>query len=272
MVHADLAKVCLSHHEDDLFDLEKYQINRVYGDESAGQANLHAALILRTADVLQIQKKRVPPVLYKLIDPSNPTSQAEWAKQAGVRAVKPKYLPDGAPSDVVEVHASFDRESAYFGLFCLPAAVRGSGTRALLSMGASGQAERRHVRALPWRVIDSSQVEPLGFEGRSYSFRLDQEKILKLLTGHTLYNDYRVAVREVLQNALDAVGFRKHLNKDEPIGRVDVFWDSKARKLTVRDPGSGMTQDTIENFLLNVGSSFYQSESVLQKRLATSRQ
>ena len=35
------------------------------------------------ADILQIQKKRVPPVLYKLIDPSNPKSQEEWVKQAG---------------------------------------------------------------------------------------------------------------------------------------------------------------------------------------------
>src|SRR6185369_2072452 len=37
----DLAKVCLSHHEDDLFDFDKYQINRVYGDDPEGEANLH---------------------------------------------------------------------------------------------------------------------------------------------------------------------------------------------------------------------------------------
>src|SRR5438477_1912276 len=117
VVRGDLAKICLSHHEDDLFDLDKYQINRVYGDNPDGEANLHyAALILRTVDVLQIQKKRVPPVLYKLIDPSNPKSQEEWAKQAGVRAVKPKLAAGGAESDTVEVHASFNKESAYFGL------------------------------------------------------------------------------------------------------------------------------------------------------------
>src|SRR4029077_8168045 len=62
VVRDDLAKICLSHHEEDLFDLVKYQINRVYGDDPEGEANLHyAALILRSADVLQIQKKRVPP-------------------------------------------------------------------------------------------------------------------------------------------------------------------------------------------------------------------
>ncbi len=265
VVRDDLAKICLSHHEDDLFDLEKYQINRVYGDSPEGEANLHyAALILRAADVLQIQKKRVPPVLYKLIDPSNPKSQEEWAKQAGVRAVKPKATTAGLESDTIEVHASFEKESAYFGLL------------AYLQQFAAKELERCHGWAMqaqqkgatfrfPWRQIDSSQVEPRGFEGRSYGFRLDQEKILKLLTGHTLYNDYRVAIREVLQNALDAVRFRKYLNKDEPTGKIEVIWDSKARKLTIRDTGTGMTQETVENFLLNVGSSFYQSEAVIQK-------
>jgi molecular chaperone HtpG len=96
VIRNDLATICLSHHEDDLFDFDKYRLSRVYGDESEAEANLHyAALILRTADVLQIQKKRVPPVLYKLIDPSNPKSQEEWAKLAGVRAVRPKILSNG---------------------------------------------------------------------------------------------------------------------------------------------------------------------------------
>jgi hypothetical protein len=265
VVRDDLAKICLSHHEDDLWDFDKYQINRVYGDDPEGEANLHyAAIILRAADVLQIQKKRVPTVLYQLIDPSNPKSQEEWAKQAGVRAIKPKTLPAGGESDTIEVHASFDNERAYFGLL------------AYLQQYAAKELDRCHdwtsqankkgsAFQFPWKQIDSSQVEPRGFEGRSYSFRLDQEKILKLLTGHTLYNDSRVAVREVLQNALDAVRFRKHLFPEEPIGKIEIVWDSKARRLTVRDSGTGMTQDTIEKFLLNVGSSFYQSEAVLKK-------
>jgi hypothetical protein len=265
VVRDDLAKICLSHHEDDLFDLEKYQVNRVYGDNPEGEANLHyAALILRSADILQIQKKRVPPVLYKLIDPSNPKSQEEWARQAGVRAVKPKTLTGGGESDTIEVHASFDKESAYFGLL------------AYLQLFAGKELERCHDWAkqaekkgatfrFPWRQIDSSQVEPRGFEGRSYSFTLDQERILKLLTGHTLYNDSRVAIREVLQNALDAVRFRNHLFPEEPMGKIEVIWDSTARTLTIRDTGTGMTQETIEKFLLNVGSSFYQSETVLQQ-------
>jgi len=265
VVRDDLANIFLSHHEDDLFDLDKYRVNRVYGDDPDGEVNLHyAALILRTADILQIQKKRVPPVLYKLIDPSNPKSQEQWAKQAGVRTVKPKKLTGGGESDRIEVHASFKEASAYFGLL------------AYLEQFAGKELERSHDWAkqakkkgstyqFPWRQIDSSQVEASGFEGRAYSFTLDEEKILKLLTGHTLYNDSRVAIREILQNALDAVRFRNHLFPEESMGRIEVVWDTKNRKLIIRDTGTEMTQDTIEKFLLSVGSSFYQSETVLHK-------
>lgn len=264
IVRDDLAKICLSHHEDDLDDLEKYQLNRVYGDNACGEANLHyAAIILRTVDVLQIQKKRVPTVLYKLIDPSNPKSQDEWAKQSGVRAVKPKDASDGSPGSI-EIHALFDKESAYFGLL---AYIQQYAARELarcydwcILANSKGSTLK-----FPWKTIDTTQVEPSGFEGRTYAFKLDQEKILKLLTGHTLYNDYRVAIREVLQNALDAVRFRHHLNPSEPMGKIDVIWDSVKRNLVVRDTGTGMTQKTIENFLLNVGSSYYQSDQVIRK-------
>jgi hypothetical protein len=265
VVRDDLAKICLSHHEEDLFDFDKYQINRVYGDDPAGEINLHyTALILRSVDVLQIQKKRVPPVLYKTIDPSNPKSQEEWSKQAGVRAVKPKKLPGNGESDTIEIHASYDKESAYFGLLAYLQQFAGKELERCYDWAKQAQAKGATYK-FPWRQVDSSQVEPRGFEGRSYSFQLDQEKILKLLTGHTLYNDSRVAIREILQNALDAVRFRKHQFSDEPMGKIEVIWDTKARKLTIRDTGTGMTQETIEKFLLNVGSSYYQSENIRQQ-------
>ncbi len=41
------------------------------------------------------------------------------------------------------------------------------------------------------------------------SFTIDQENILQLLVGHTLYNDSSVVVRELVQNAIDAVKLQK---------------------------------------------------------------
>lgn len=260
----DLALVCRSHHEEDLYDLSKYRVRRVYSDAPEAVANLqYAAIILRSADVLQVQRKRTPSVLFKLIDPTNPISQAEWAKQEGVRAVTPRWDTAGDVG-VVEVHASFESEDAYFGLL---AYLQQYAARELEKCWDWARQARRvgSTFEFPWRLLDSTQVEPLGFEGRIFGFQLDQEKILRLLTGHTLYNNPAVAVREVVQNAIDAVRFRHHLHPDEPRGSVSVAWDPERLELVITDTGTGMTQEIIERYLLNVGASYYQSEAVVQQ-------
>lgn len=265
VVRDDLAKICLSHHQEDLFDIQKYPVSRIYGDNDESEANIqYISIMLRFVDVLQIQKKRVPTVLYKVIDPSNPKSQEEWAKQAGVRAIRIRPRADGAESDTISVHASFDKESAYFGLMAYIQQYAAKEVGRCYTWAMDGQKAGAKHR-FPWKAVDASQVEPRGFEGRTYAFTLDQEKILTLLTGHTLYNDARVAVREVLQNALDAVRFRRHQFPTEPMGEIHVTWDSKQRRLSIRDTGTGMTQEIVEKFLLNVGASYYQSDPVLQK-------
>jgi molecular chaperone HtpG len=68
-------------------------------------------------------------------------------------------------------------------------------------------------------------------------------------------------LRELLQNAIDAVRFQKYLNvkatRDEREGAVTVTWSAGDRLLSVSDNGTGMSLDTIQNHLLRVGSSFY---------------
>jgi molecular chaperone HtpG len=114
---------------------------------------------------------------------------------------------------------------------------------------------------LPWRSIDQQFVETEGFLREQLSFSVDTYRILELLTGHTLYNDTSVVVRELVQNAIDAV----RLQFFDPLsastrdrGRVCIHWDSEARILSVLDNGTGMNEAIIRDHLLKVGSSRYQ--------------
>ena len=114
----------------------------------------------------------------------------------------------------------------------------------------------------PWKVIDDSNIEAQGFIRETFAFHLDQDRILELLTGHTLYNDTDVVIRELVQNSLDAVRLRAFRERQSQSslrpGRVIVGWDPQHRAVTVQDNGTGMTQAIIEKHLLRVGSSFYQ--------------
>ncbi len=85
--------------------------------------------------------------------------------------------------------------------------------------------------------------------------------MLDLLTGHTLYNDPSVCIRELVQNSIDAVRLQ-HFDQDRTRARkeaeIEIRWNSDSRELTVKDNGTGMSQEIIENHLLRVGASRYQ--------------
>jgi hypothetical protein len=49
------------------------------------------------------------------------------------------------------------------------------------------------------------------------------------------------------------------------MGEVKVEWNSQRRQLIIRDNGTGMTQQIIEDHLLTVGSSYYQSAQVREQ-------
>jgi hypothetical protein len=115
----------------------------------------------------------------------------------------------------------------------------------------------------PWREIDDRYIETEGFLKEQFVFTIDQEKILNLLTGHTLYNDSGVVLREAVQNSLDAVRLQ-HGASSSTYGRIEIEWDETERVLMVRDNGTGMTQEIIENNLLKVGSSRYQDDQFVE--------
>ncbi|MFE7190631.1 ATP-binding protein [Kitasatospora sp. NPDC057541] len=261
---ADLAMVCESHHLDDLYEVKKYPVERYYGSSERERANVQfAAILLRSADLLHITSDRTPSVAFRLFNPMDPISQNEWAKQRAVRAVvamkgldKDGALSEDAPQDTVGVHARFTAENGFFGLTSYlkyaEEQLRKSHTWAQHSNAKEGS-----KYYFPWRFIDTSHVEAEGFLTEPFQFTIDHQKILDLLTGHTLYNDTNVVLRELLQNSIDAVRLQYGARSPE-FGRVEVRWDSAERTLEICDNGTGMTQSVIENNLLKAGSSRYQ--------------
>jgi molecular chaperone HtpG len=266
----DLGLVCESHHLDDLDNVDKYKLSRPYGNSAAETANLqYAALLLRTTDLLHITLDRTPSIAFRVLNPSDPISQQEWAKQMAVRSVRPQLgkdregnIDDTAPQDTIEVHATFDAEEGFFGLTSYLSYAQ---AQLQQSHEWTFEAAKHHgvKNEFPWRYIDDSFIETEGFLRKQFEFKIDQARILDLLTGHTLYNDTSVVLRELIQNSLDAIRLQFSGPNGQPgshkeYGQVRIIWDSKRRLLEVRDNGTGMTQEIIENNLLKVGASRYQ--------------
>lgn len=262
---SDLGLVCQSHHLDDLGDLRKYAISCPYGDSDEETVNLqYAAALLRTADLLHITSDRTPSIAFRIINPTDPLSQEEWAKQMAVKRVRPQFgrnrdgsFDENAPKDTIEVHARFFEEDGFFGLTSYLSYASDQIRKTYDWVRSASRAGGGRYE-FPWRYIDDSNIETEGFLRETFEFTIDQAKILDLLTGHTLYNNTDVIIRELVQNSLDAVRLQQFEDSNSGPGRVEIHWNSKERTLSVKDNGTGMTQDIIERHLLKVGSSRYQ--------------
>lgn len=262
----DLALVCESHNLDDVDNTEKYKISQPYGNSEEETVNIqYCAVLLRTVDLLQITRRRAPSVMYRLIDPGDPVSQFEWAKQNAVRRVRAKPATDregnasaDLQSDTIEAFATFQDDNGFFGLTSY---LRYAADQLAASYDILQRSKRLTPKKyqFPWRYVDDANVGVEGFLKKPFGFEIDQEKILDLLTGHTLYNDSAIVVRELAQNAIDAVRLQLQLdNASDNVGRVEIKWSSARAELEVIDNGTGMSQDIIERHLLKVGSSRYQ--------------
>ena len=254
----DLGIVCESHHLNDLGDTDKYKVSQPYGNSDSETVNLqYCAVLLRTADLLHITSDRTPSIEFRTINPSDPISQQEWAKQMAVTRVRSKCgvndegeADETASRDTVEVHAFFTKEDGFFGL----TSYLGYANEQLKKSNewiSKTLKLRLAKHEFPWRKIDDSNIETEGFIRDAFEFTIDQAKILDLLTGHTLYNDTNVVLRELVQNAIDAIRLKHFPNSPSKLGRVAITWNSETRILSVQDNGTGMTQDIIKHSRIN---------------------
>lgn len=277
MFRQDLAMVCESHHLSDLDNFDKYKTNQPYGPTAAEVVNVHyAALILRTADLLHITSDRTPSIEFSIINPSDPVSQEEWAKQMAVKAVRPKEKLDkegnvdkAIAADSFEVIAMFEDEKGFFGLI---AYLNYADKELKNNLKFNELAKKKFATkySYPWKEIDNSRIGTRDFDKRQFEFVLDQKRILDLLVGHTLYNDPSVVLRELTQNSIDACRLKKYEYESEAPGSsyhstIKVKWNSKTRILTFLDNGTGMSLEIIEKHLLKVGSSRYQDDEFIKK-------
>ena len=90
---------------------------------------------------------------------------------------------------------------------------------------------------------------------------VNKEQLITLL-GSTMYQSGRqeVAVKELMQNAFDAVKIAKSQGRISR-GRIDVEIDAEARTVKVSDNGTGMTPEIVQKAFFTIGGS-YKGENV----------
>lgn len=93
-------------------------------------------------------------------------------------------------------------------------------------------------------------------------FQVDLHGIVAILSQH-LYSSPRVFVRELLQNALDAITARRQLEPGWPGGVTITVGDDAS--VSFEDDGIGLTADEVRELLATIGRSSKRDELDLQR-------
>ncbi|MHB1312885.1 MAG: HD domain-containing protein, partial [Gemmatimonadaceae bacterium] len=130
-----------------------------------------------------------------------------------------------------------------------------------------GRFSLRGVRGASSARQFAELVQTKEFEPVDLRFRPDSmERLIELLGGKSLYGDDSFApLRELLQNAVDAVRLRRTVEAGEGVAprdgliQVEVKRSADRMTLIVTDDGVGMSERVISNYLLGIASNYWQS-------------
>ena len=87
----------------------------------------------------------------------------------------------------------------------------------------------------------------------SEEMSISLENILPSLAKNLYGEDWRISIRELLQNAHDALAERPRTVTARGELRIDIIPDLDKNTLTFRDAGIGMTLEDVKNYLATVG-------------------
>lgn len=261
----EFASICFSHNEDASKVLE-LDVNYLCGPDTFACLPMVAA-ILRLADLLDFDAKRTPSVLFSHLFVRHPISIQEWNKH---RAVEAWFI---SPS-LIQFHAKCSHPAIQSSInaFCdVIDHELSTCNNVLSSLNERNTSLNRNLTIKIPLKVDRSKIETKKmidgkpeFLYRETQFNLSKNQVIDLLMGTKLYGDPEVALRELLQNSIDACLLREAMetswgNTYTPEIQIKYYTVDGEDILEIADNGIGMDQHIIDSYYSKIGSSFYKS-------------
>jgi len=235
--------------------------------------------LLRVADYLQIDSDRAPFTLLQLRQPQSPVSLAEWNKHGAVAHISLSHQdPQAVYINLKNTHSLRTHLQLAELLEGLQSEMDSSAAIISEVYGRANTEGFDKLRLAKSRVRTNinhpALVNSLPYVPVKSTFTADPH-LLTLLV-EPLYGDYaEIGIRELLQNATDAVNEVRLYSRDHRIDLIDVEFpnqdwdilielvqqDNEDWLFVIRDKGIGMTARTVQDYFLKAGASFRNSEA-----------
>ncbi|MBD5146946.1 MAG: hypothetical protein HDT21_13725 [Ruminococcus sp.] len=254
----NIIAVCQSHGEEPLSIKNNDSLKYLPAYETEP---LFCAMLLRLADLLDFDDTRAPRILFKYAA-DNEESVKEWRKHIASMGF---IYPETPSNDELVFSAECNDPGEEYSVREFLDWIDNE----LITCGKlQRNCDNEWKREFPFpRSVLRDNIISVGYVSDKFMLTMDQNQILKLLTGENLYDSNDVFVRELLQNAIDAVLLRGKMDNNFKIedARIDLWeWNDKDGNIWFRidDQGTGMTPGMLKKYFLKVGNSYYTSQEL----------
>ena len=265
----EIIGIIASSHHWDIEEVDKMdtQIPPLAGYPADWNLNpMKLACILRCADAGHIDAGRAPDHLLQLLK-RNGVSRDHWIAQNHLSQISVDR--NDTEKVVIRSTNSFTEDEysawnvAFDAIRILDQEIKASNTclkkhgiQVFQAKGVSGAESQeelsKYIKTIDWMPCDAN------------IHISNVERLVKMLGGERLYgkeHHLEIVIRELLQNARDAVAARRVLD-DRYSGHIDIEIDKSdgTTIITISDDGIGMSLKTIKDCFLNFGDSFWSSD------------
>lgn len=228
---------------------------------------LKLAALLRVADATHLDRRRAPPFVRSLDRPEG-VSKLHWQFQG--RLSFPRLQGDALQFSAGEPCPVGEAESWWLGYDAFLLADRELHDTDLMLREAGRPGLRaRRVRSVSRASDLAIDIPVSGWKPVDTRLHVsDIPRVVATFGGNRLYgNDWWAPLRELLQNAVDAIDARRRLMNMPKWGSVliNISDRSDGCWLVVEDDGVGMSERVLTTSLIDFGTSFWMSSTMAEE-------
>ena len=263
----ELALICESHTKDYDWIKSHLKVNEVRGDYSFNSQ--YIAIILRLADILDIDSNRTPYRLFQLISPEG-ISENEWKQHFVISNNEKIKVNEQTKQKTIVFHGKVSDASIHRKLLVYISWIE----KEIISATSlvNGMPSQYN---LIYDTKPAINIQTEGYSFSDYKMTLEFKAICSLLMGEKIYGNNELGLRELIQNSIDACRIRKEaensnleFGEDIFVPKIKVILDPQKGKVLIKDNGIGMSHDIIKRHFLNIGVSYYNSTDFLLRDFA----
>jgi hypothetical protein len=248
----DLGLICQSHTEGEGY-VSNLRVDSLKGEYPYNPQFI--AILLRVADILDIDSTRTPLELYTSID-LNEYSNEEWLKNLTIENTKKIFVKNGLK--IVRLDGEVKEIKVHRKLLNYIEWIEHE-----LKLAVEKTADMHEKYRLHINTKVQNNIQPIGYTVPDLKLNMDYKAVTNLLMGESVYGSKALGLRELLQNSIDTCMVKKEkLQTDyKPTIEINIFKDKN--QVIVKDNGMGMNENIIKKYFLNVGKSYYKSPDFL---------